>query len=81
MLGPVDYFDAKIKLNSKKKKIWLKYPELFKSHKTQKKFMLKLQENSDIWQIYCIRQPKTLFLILSDYIDFSIDKYKKKVNK
>ncbi|RNA40932.1 hypothetical protein BpHYR1_005644 [Brachionus plicatilis] len=22
-------------------------------------FMLKLQENSDIWQIYCIRQPQT----------------------
>ncbi|RNA26534.1 hypothetical protein BpHYR1_048268 [Brachionus plicatilis] len=24
----------------------------------KKKFMLKLQQNSDIWQIYCIRQPK-----------------------
>ncbi|RNA39299.1 hypothetical protein BpHYR1_005084 [Brachionus plicatilis] len=23
-----------------------------------RKFLLKLQENSDIWQIYCIRQPK-----------------------
>ncbi|RNA25685.1 hypothetical protein BpHYR1_000991 [Brachionus plicatilis] len=23
-----------------------------------KKFMLKLHENSDKWQIYCIRQPK-----------------------
>ncbi|RNA18832.1 hypothetical protein BpHYR1_023902 [Brachionus plicatilis] len=25
----------------------------------KEKFMLKLQENSDIWQIYCIRQLKT----------------------
>ncbi|RMZ94886.1 hypothetical protein BpHYR1_013547 [Brachionus plicatilis] len=23
-----------------------------------KTFMLKLRENSDIWKIYCIRQPK-----------------------
>ncbi|RNA15605.1 hypothetical protein BpHYR1_015878 [Brachionus plicatilis] len=30
----------------------------FFKKKVQKKFMLKLQKNSDIWQIYCIRQPK-----------------------
>ncbi|RNA24879.1 hypothetical protein BpHYR1_005261 [Brachionus plicatilis] len=29
-----------------------------------KKFMLKLQQNSDIWQIYCIRQPKNLDFFL-----------------
>ncbi|RNA04675.1 hypothetical protein BpHYR1_038432 [Brachionus plicatilis] len=27
-------------------------------HKSQNKFMLKLQQNSVIWKIYCIRQPK-----------------------
>ncbi|RNA12860.1 hypothetical protein BpHYR1_002051 [Brachionus plicatilis] len=26
----------------------------------EKKFMLKLQQNSDIWQIFCIRQPKSI---------------------
>ncbi|RNA09900.1 hypothetical protein BpHYR1_048227 [Brachionus plicatilis] len=26
--------------------------------------MLKLQQNSDIWQIYCIRQPKNLDFFL-----------------
>ncbi|RNA40593.1 hypothetical protein BpHYR1_021544 [Brachionus plicatilis] len=29
--------------------------------------MLKLQQNSDIWQIYCIRQPKILNLTI-DFI-------------
>ncbi|RNA14013.1 hypothetical protein BpHYR1_035940 [Brachionus plicatilis] len=28
--------------------------------KIVKTFMLKLQENSDIWQIYCIKQPKKM---------------------
>ncbi|RNA31352.1 hypothetical protein BpHYR1_037463 [Brachionus plicatilis] len=30
----------------------------FKILNTEKKFILKLQQNSEIWQIYCIRQPK-----------------------
>ncbi|RNA01270.1 hypothetical protein BpHYR1_019973 [Brachionus plicatilis] len=41
-------------------------PELFKILKSQKKFMLKLQHNSDIWQIYCISQPKNLNLWVKD---------------
>ncbi|RNA42389.1 hypothetical protein BpHYR1_016549 [Brachionus plicatilis] len=28
--------------------------------------MLKLQQNSDIWQIYCIRQPKTTASMLAE---------------
>ncbi|RNA25987.1 hypothetical protein BpHYR1_042837 [Brachionus plicatilis] len=34
-----------------------------------KTFMLKLQENSDIWKIYCIRQPKIEFFYLQ-IVDF-----------
>ncbi|RNA04349.1 hypothetical protein BpHYR1_023512 [Brachionus plicatilis] len=30
--------------------------------------MLKLQQNFDIWQIYCIRQPKKLNKIQKKYI-------------
>ncbi|RNA05239.1 hypothetical protein BpHYR1_037428 [Brachionus plicatilis] len=33
-----------------------------------KTFMLKLQENSEIFQIYCIRQPKKAISKLEEYL-------------
>ncbi|RNA32075.1 rho GTPase-activating 32-like isoform X7 [Brachionus plicatilis] len=33
-----------------------------------RKIMLKLQQNSDIWQIYCIKQPKTSIDLLMESV-------------
>ncbi|RNA15775.1 hypothetical protein BpHYR1_041004 [Brachionus plicatilis] len=45
----------------------------FKILNIGKTFMLKLQENSDIWQIYCIRQPKKIIhkISLQNTLQFS----------
>ncbi|RNA15341.1 hypothetical protein BpHYR1_010784 [Brachionus plicatilis] len=31
--------------------------------------MLKLQQNSDIWQIYCIKQPKISLILNFNYVN------------
>ncbi|RNA40642.1 hypothetical protein BpHYR1_031837 [Brachionus plicatilis] len=40
------------------------------------KFILKLQQNSDIWQIYCIRQTK----IIAEYFFCFMTQFKSGLN-
>ncbi|RNA26180.1 hypothetical protein BpHYR1_025252 [Brachionus plicatilis] len=47
------YFRLKI---LQQRRIFVQF--VFEFHNTEVKFMLKLQQSSDIWQIYCIRQSK-----------------------
>ncbi|RNA34347.1 hypothetical protein BpHYR1_015449 [Brachionus plicatilis] len=73
-----------LKKFSFKKRISKNYPwflhlnfskTLIKKPKKELKFMLKLQENSDKWQIYCIRQPKIFPYKSMNLIIFSSLKY------